>query len=61
MSEICKTCHSFKVFGEKCWFYWERKKACSQYRHTPEDEPHFFSIELLPAEPEQQQSAQDQK
>ncbi len=50
MSDVCKNCHAFKVFGEKCWFYWERKKSCSQFKQSPEDEPHFFAIELLPAE-----------
>jgi len=48
MSDICKECQSFKVFGEKCWFYWERKKTCSQFKKTEDDEPHFFSIELHP-------------
>jgi len=47
MSDVCKNCHAFKVFGEKCWFYWERKKACSQFKRASEDEPHFFSIELV--------------
>ena len=54
MSEVCKNCHAFKSFGEKCWFFWERKKACSQFKQSAEDEPHFFSIELLPADAEQQ-------
>ena len=48
MSDVCKECAAFKVFGEKCWFYWERKKACSQFKRTDADEPHFCSIELLP-------------
>lgn len=52
MSDICKNCHSFGVFGEKCWFFWQNKKACSQFKRSAEDEPNFCSIELLPAEPE---------
>jgi len=52
MSIVCKNCHAFKAFGEKCWFYWENKKSCSQFQRSQEDEPHFFSIELLPEETE---------
>ena len=50
MSDVCKHCHAFKVFGEKCWFYWEGKKSCSQFKRSEADEPQFCSIELLPAD-----------
>jgi len=26
----CKDCLNFKDFKEKCWYYWEKKKECSQ-------------------------------
>jgi len=40
---VCDKCHTFKVFGKKCWFFWEEKKACSQFRRHPEEEPRFES------------------
>ncbi len=44
---VCDNCHAYKVFGNKCWFYWEHKKSCSQFKRTPEDEPHFHGEELI--------------
>jgi hypothetical protein len=26
----CRECFHFKRFKEKCWFYWENKKECTQ-------------------------------
>ena len=26
----CEKCSLFKEFGNKCWFFWEHKKDCSQ-------------------------------
>ncbi|HLF54564.1 MAG TPA: hypothetical protein VI612_02495 [Candidatus Nanoarchaeia archaeon] len=40
---VCENCHSYKIFGKKCWFYWEDKKTCSQFKKAPEDEPQFSS------------------
>ncbi|MBI4145996.1 hypothetical protein HY489_01515 [Candidatus Woesearchaeota archaeon] len=40
---VCENCHSFKVFGSKCWFFWEGKKTCSQFKRSSEDEPQFCS------------------
>jgi len=34
-------------FGEKCWFYWEDKKTCTQFRKSPESEPSFCSAEKV--------------
>jgi len=31
--QLCNDCESWKVFGEKCWFYWHRKKECSNHSH----------------------------
>ncbi|MBD3248998.1 hypothetical protein GF336_03055 [Candidatus Woesearchaeota archaeon] len=36
---LCESCIYFKMHGEKCWYYWESKKWCSQH------EPHNDSIE----------------
>ncbi len=44
---VCENCHSYKVFGKKCWFYWEGKKACSQHRKNPDSEPEFKTEEEL--------------
>ncbi|MCX6708529.1 MAG: hypothetical protein NTW67_02670 [Candidatus Woesearchaeota archaeon] len=38
---VCEKCHSHKVFGSKCWFFWEKKKTCTQFKNAPEDDPHF--------------------
>lgn len=46
MSAVCEECHSYKVFGEKCWFFWNSKKSCSQFRGQPMEEPRFRSIDV---------------
>ena len=28
--DLCKECLNFKDFGEKCWYFWNEKKDCSQ-------------------------------
>jgi len=38
---VCKNCQSFKVFGEKCWYYWQKKSACSQHAQTLGEEPKY--------------------
>ncbi len=38
-SEVCRDCASWKLFGEKCWFFWEDKKECSQFRDDEMSEP----------------------
>ncbi len=47
MSDVCKDCHSFQIFKEKCWFFWENKRACSQFRSSPNAEPTFVSVEHM--------------
>lgn len=42
----CDSCHSYKAFGNKCWFYWKGKKTCTQHRKAPNSQPEFFSEEL---------------
>jgi len=44
---VCEHCQNYKIFGNKCWFYWEHKRACSQFKKTMEDEPHFHGEELI--------------
>ncbi len=34
MSIVCKECHAYKQFKEKCWFYWQEKKECSKFVPT---------------------------
>lgn len=45
MSLVCQNCQSFQVFKDKCWFFWEGKRACSQHRASETGEPAFFSVE----------------
>ncbi len=53
MASVCEKCHNFKVFGKKCWFFWEEKKTCSQFREAGEQEPHYESADQpLPVLPE---------
>ena len=27
---VCEECGVYKKFGAKCWYFWDRKKTCSQ-------------------------------
>ena len=29
---LCQGCVNWQLFGGKCFFYWEGKQECSQYR-----------------------------
>ena len=40
---VCENCFTYKAFGSKCWFYWEGKRTCSQFRKTVDEEPHYQS------------------
>ena len=44
--QVCDDCFSFKMFSEKCWFYWNGKKSCSQHRATQMEEPRFRTIDV---------------
>jgi len=44
---VCESCWNKKAFGEKCWFYWEGKKTCSQFKKSPDSEPEFASEETF--------------
>ena len=44
---VCDNCHSFKVFGKKCWFYWEGKRTCTQFRKSDDSEPEFKEEEMI--------------
>jgi len=46
MATVCEHCHTFKLFGEKCWFWWQEKKTCSQFRRAQEDDPHVQSVDV---------------
>ena len=43
-SKVCEGCASFKVFGRGCWFFWEAKKECSQFRSGDTSNPEFKSV-----------------
>jgi len=38
---LCDDCAAYKTFGKKCWFYWEMKSKCSQFKKSHSDEPGF--------------------
>jgi len=38
---LCDGCVNSKSFGKKCWFYWELKKQCSQFKKSPGAETEF--------------------
>ena len=38
---VCRNCWNFKVFGKRCWYFWENKSKCSQYREFADEEPRF--------------------
>ena len=46
MTAVCDDCHAFKQFGEKCWFFWNDKKSCSQHKETPAAEPKFRTVHV---------------
>jgi len=33
-NEICKDCVNWKEFSAGCWFHWDDKKECSQFRNS---------------------------
>ena len=44
---VCDDCHNFKTFGKKCYYYWEKKKICSQFKNAPEAEPQVVGEDLI--------------
>ncbi|MEM4282109.1 MAG: hypothetical protein QXU88_00705 [Candidatus Woesearchaeota archaeon] len=42
---ICENCHNWKVFKERCWFYWKGKTTCSQHKKSWDSEPSFITEE----------------
>lgn len=42
---VCKTCVVFKRHKDKCWYYWDHKKACTQYRGSDVSDPVFLEID----------------
>ncbi len=43
-NELCKDCSNWENFKEKCFFYWEDKKECSQHKQHVLAEPKIKSI-----------------
>jgi len=41
---VCKECSTFKRHKDKCWFYWDNKKACSQHVASDFSEPAFKEV-----------------
>jgi len=42
---LCENCANYKQHKEKCWFYWENKKQCSQFKKDHNSEPEFMEEE----------------
>jgi hypothetical protein len=44
-NHCCKECLHFRKFKEKCWFYWENKKECTQRIEEGEEQDFVSPIE----------------
>ena len=31
VNKLCEDCRQYKAFGKECFFYWDRKKECSNH------------------------------
>lgn len=47
---LCRECASWKRHAEKCWFYWEGKKECSQFRDDDLSESKYRNVKFNPDE-----------
>ncbi len=45
---VCENCVAFKRFGDKCWFYWEGKRECTQFVRSDFAEPEYHQVETWP-------------
>ncbi len=46
VNKLCEDCASWKMVGEKCWFYWENKKMCTNHRKSETAEPSYKEVEF---------------
>jgi|GEM_PF-1575102 len=37
INECCRDCFHYKKHKDKCWFYWENKRECTQKLEEGED------------------------
>jgi hypothetical protein len=47
---LCKECASWNRHKEKCWFFWEGKKECSQFKDDDFSEPKYKDVKFNPDE-----------
>ncbi|MBU0536173.1 MAG: hypothetical protein KKE20_04360 [Nanoarchaeota archaeon] len=47
-SDVCKECASWNIFMDRCWFYWEGKKECSQFKDDHMSEPKYRNTKQDP-------------
>ena len=47
-NELFIECASWGRFKDKCWFYWDGKKECSQFRDDLLSEPKYMDRKLDP-------------
>lgn len=45
-AHLCRECASWKRHREKCWFYWEGKKECSQFKDDDFSEAKYRNVKL---------------
>ncbi|HLC84786.1 MAG TPA: hypothetical protein VJH22_03270 [Candidatus Nanoarchaeia archaeon] len=45
-NKLCEGCRHFEVFGSKCFFFWERKKECSNHTKGEFGIPIFRKVEF---------------
>ena len=31
ISIVCQNCYRYRLFNDKCWYYWAFKKECSRF------------------------------
>lgn len=42
---VCKNCALYKKFGNKCYFYWEGKRKCTQFVDKDTGVPQFKNLD----------------
>jgi len=47
-SEVCKECAAWQQHQHKCWFYWEGKKECTQFKEDMLSEPKHKNMRFDP-------------
>jgi len=46
VNKLCQECRNWKVFGKDCFFFWDRKKECSNHTLGDNGHPKFKKVEF---------------